>query len=422
MSTGYSLASRWDGNNYENFKAGADLRYVKQELNEITSGVNAFQWIDQNSPIPRSYSSNPGLFVEYDSGDALGARVTAGARVDYVGMNVLADADELAAVGINSEVSPLSAADIWGTDAVNQHELLGLGYLALDAVSEDGWSAGAGVGYGERAPNLTERYAIETFMFLIQNGLNTITGDPSLEKERLLQADLRLGSNVEDVRGEVRIFHAWVNDYITYEALSAVAAPPAGQIEQLNLKYVNTDLATLWGCEARADYEWREGVTPFATVKYIEGEDHSRNGSFDTLPATPGSPSIRVPGVRGAMSGTGVVAGDNEPLPSILPLESRIGLRWEERRERPRWGVEVAARVVDNQNRVAASLLETPTPGFTVYDLRTFWRPSENLQLVGGVENFTDKQFREHLDFRSPSGYTVFRAGVNFYVGTLLTY
>jgi outer membrane receptor protein involved in Fe transport len=350
------------------------------------------------------------------------ARVTAGARIDYVGMNVIDDADKLAAVGINSEISPLSAADIWGTDEVNQHELLGLGYLALDAEIQEGWTAGAGLGYGERAPNLTERYAIETFMFLIQNGLNTITGDPSLEKERLMQADLRMGAQAEDARGEVRIFHAWVHDYITYEALSAVPGPPFGQIEQLNLKYVNTDLATLWGCEARADFDWREGLTPFVTVKYVEGEDRTRNGSFDTQPATPGSPSVRVPGVRGTGSGTGVVVGDNEPLPSILPLESRIGLRWEERRDLPRWGVEIAARIVDNQNRVAASLLETPTPGFTVYDLRTFWRPTDGFQLVGGVENFTDKQFREHLDFRSMSGFTVFRPGINFYVGSVLTY
>jgi outer membrane receptor protein involved in Fe transport len=80
--------------------------------------------------------------------------------------------------------------------------------------------------------------------------------------------------------------------------------------------------------------------------------------------------------------------------------------------------------MVDNQDRVATSLLESATPGFTVFDLRGTYQPGtfENLLVVVGVENFTDKAYREHLDFRSPSGFEVLQAGVNFYVGSDLTY
>ena len=37
-------------------------------------------------------------------------------------------------------------------------------------------------GYAERPPTLTEMYAAETFMFVLQNGLNTVTGDPRLNR------------------------------------------------------------------------------------------------------------------------------------------------------------------------------------------------------------------------------------------------
>jgi outer membrane receptor protein involved in Fe transport len=99
-------------------------------------------------------------------------------------------------------------------------------------------------------------------------------------------------------------------------------------------------------------------------------------------------------------------------------------LRWEEPRATARWGVEISARLVDNQDRVAASLLERATPGFTVYDLRVFLRPTEQLQLVGGVENFTDKQYQEHLDYHpaNPAALATFRSGINFYFGSELQY
>lgn len=41
---------------------------------------------------------------------------------------------------------------------------------------------------------------------------------------------------------------------------------------------------------------------------------------------------------------------------------------------------------------------------------------------MAGVENFTDRFYREHLDFRSPSGASVWQPGANFYVGSELLY
>jgi len=78
--------------------------------------------------------------------------------------------------------------------------------------------------------------------------------------------------------------------------------------------------------------------------------------------------------------------------------------------------------MVDRQDRVATSLLETPTPGFTVWDLRSYWRATQRWLLIAGVENLADRNYREHLDFRSRSGIQMHQPGISFYFGGKATY
>lgn len=268
---------------------------------------------------------------------------------------------------------------------------------------------------------VTELYVAQSFLFLLQNGLNTATGDPRLAPEQVYQIDLGLSGDLGRLRGGISGFHAWINDYITFENIAVVTGPPGG-VQQVNLKYVNTDLATLSGGELYGEWDMTGWLTTFATMTYVEGRDHSRNGQFATRPATPGVPSFRASGLqRGFFSS--VTAAAEEPLPSISPLESRIGVRIHERGKQPRWGIEISARIVDNQDRVAASLLETPTPGFTVLDLRSYWQLTERLFCVAGVENIGNRTFREHLDFRSiGGGLQVFQPGTSGYFGAELSY
>jgi hypothetical protein len=42
--------------------------------------------------------------------------------------------------------------------------------------------------------------------------------------------------------------------------------------------------------------------------------------------------------------------------------------------------------------------------------------------MVAGVENFTDRTYREHLDYRSAQRLQMLQPGVNFYFGSELTY
>jgi len=419
-STGARAAFMWGDVDATQLTAGADFRYLRQELNELSSGRIGLNIFDNaNSPIPKSDAPNPGLFAELQTPLTEQWSLLAGARADYVAADILADAASLQNLGLQQPQSSL--AEILGTDDFDQEFGLWAAFLSAQYQIDDHWVATVSGGHSEQAPNLTEMYAAQPFLFVLQNGQNTVTGDPRLDSQRLWQIDVALRCEYERFRAGVNGFHAWIHDYITFEALSAFAGPPAGQIEQVNLKYVNTDLATLAGVEMYAEYDWLPRLTPFATLSFVEGRDHTRNGDFATREATPTTASERVYGLpRGTFSG--IPGAAEEPLPSIVPLESRLGLRLHQASDAPRWELEFLARVVAAQRRVATSLLESPTAGFATFDIRGRWQASEQLMLLAGVENLADRQYREHLDFRSPSGISVFQPGVSFYSGVELNY
>ncbi len=416
QSTGYTAVAAWGDAQEWQLRAGTDLRYLRQQLDEITSS-SEFDWSDANSPIPDSDLVNPGLFVDGRWSVNERWRFTGGARLDYAGAAVLEDPANLRSL----TPAELPLDHILGTDHFDRDFFLWSAYLTAEYEIDGCWTADAAAGYAERPPSLTELYAATPFMFVLQNGLNTVTGDPRLARERLGQFDLGLRYDNGYTRARIGGFHAWAGDYITFEATGTVPGPPAGEIEQVQLRYVNTSLATFAGAEAYGECDVTDWLTPFATLSYVRGQDQTRDGDFATRPATPIRPSTReYDKPRGYYSNQ--PGNSTEPLPSIYPLVSRVGLRLHSQEDASRWSVELAARMVARQTRVAASLLESPTPGFTIWDLRGYWRPRQNLLVIAGIENFTDRLYREHLDFRSPSGSQLFQPGISFYTGCELSY
>ena len=415
-SAGYRILGSWDLSQQTRLTAGTDLRLIQQSLDEFASGVKGFNFFDQvNSPIPNSQSVNPGLLAElrHDVDERLS--LTAGTRIDYVDARIDEDPANLQMLGIDGA----SLAAILGTNQFDQHFVPWAAFLTGQYQLDDDWKLTFGTGHSERPPSLTELYVAESYLFLLQNGENTATGDPRLAPERLTQIDLGLQLNHDRLRGGANGFFGWIQDYITFENMQ-VLRDAGGNPQQVNLKYVNTDLATLAGFESYLEYDATTWATLFATMHYVEGQDRTRNGQFATKIHSGATASTRVAGTRGSQSG--VTGPSSEPLPSILPLESRLGVRLRPPGQSARWSTELSARIVDNQNRIAQSLLESPTPGFTIWDLRGTWQATKSCFLVAGVENFTNKNFREHLDFRSSSGFRVLQPGINFYVGSELKY
>ncbi len=189
-------------------------------------------------------------------------------------------------------------------------------------------------------------------------------------------------------------------------------------MDDLGLALGNTDLATLAGFEISIERDVNDWLTGFAVISFLEGRDHTRSKPTRMGAIIRGnspSPFISADDPRSFVAGA-----DNQPLPSIPPLEARVGLRIKQPCDNPAWGAEIEARMVDSQDRIATSLFERATPGFTVWNIRGYWRPREKLTIVGGVENFGDRFYREHLDYLP--GFGVRRPGANFYLATELTY
>jgi len=145
-------------------------------------------------------------------------------------------------------------------------------------------------------------------------------------------------------------------------------------------------------------------ISFFGMMNFVEGRDHSRNkpARLSGFPDRSNNPS-----------------DDNEPLPGISPLETRLGILLQDSTPQKKGGVEWMARVVDNQDRVATTLEEIATPGFTTYNFRTYRRIDQWL-LTDGIENFTDEFYREDIDYRSGLGF--FRPEISFYGGAELNY
>ena len=196
-------------------------------------------------------------------------------------------------------------------------------------------------------------------------------GDPGLDKERVTQFDVGLNAKYDRFRGGINGYYSWVDDFITYDLFApsgGLGGFPAGA------GFVNTSQAIIAGVDAYGQLEATKAISLFGTFSYVEGRDQS--GNRNTLSFTPNG-------------------GAPEPLPGIPPLESRLGVIVHDPSPQRDWAVEFSARVVDNQDRVARSLEEIETPGFTTYDIRSYWRltrtETSSCLLTVGCENITDK-------------------------------
>jgi len=423
MSAGYRAAVTWGQPGDEQLTVGTDLIRIGTQLNDIvpehdiTLPFPPFPTVTvptQNYPIPRSHSNDIGIFAEHTQpyGDRL--TVHTGARVDLIATDARDAVPNLRDRLLNeTTLSALKQTDLdqqfypWSVFATVDYEL------------NSCWTLTGGTGYAMRPPTLTELYAAGPYIGSLQPGLTFVEGDPELDEERLFQLDLGVRADLGRTRMSLSGFHAWVHDYITYDDIGELYQPPFPPFvpgaDFQHVAYVNTELATLTGFELTAEHDICDWLTGFALMSYVEGRDHTRT-TPSRVAAIIRDENLLPAGTPRSFDG----ATDKEPLPGIPPLEARLGLHLHEPAADPIWGIELEARIVDQQSRVAQTLFEAETPGFTVWNARGYVRALENLTLFAGVENFTDRFYQEHLDYRSGRG--VYRPGVNFYFLTEFIY
>lgn len=386
-SIGYRLDWRWEESTHA-ARIGTDLIYLDTTLNDIEPFLPP---TDNNFPVPHSNSADIGIFADYTETVTDQLSVQLGGRVDLI-QTRSSDFVE----GVPLPVSFLLFSEL------EQNFTLWSAFLTADYQIDPHWALHGGVGFAQRPPSLVELYALNSFIGTLQRGLTFVLGDPQLDPERLQQIDLAMTWQYERFGGRLSGFYSWIDDYITYGRIT----PPATETGGLGqgVAFVNTDLATLSGFEVASQYEVSQSWSLFAKMFYVEGRDRARERA-----------SRLNPGPRSGLPGR-----NHEPLPGISPLEANVGVRWHDPSPDNLWGIELVTRIVDNQDRIAESLDEIETPGFTIWNVHSYWQLTDNVLFLTGVHNLTDKFYREHLDYRSGLG--VFQRGVNFYFGTDISY
>jgi len=371
-NTGFRIAPTWGDADDAQLTLGIDLHYTSQQLNEFDDFfADAPPPLYDNYPVPRSHMIDIGVFAELTAVLDSRWRLTTGARID--GVRTHADAEYRA-------VDPIGDEHIFsfGSDTDIDNTLYHA-FVSADYEIQPCLTLRFGFGHGQRPPSLTERFALEPFLTVVQSATSAILGDPDLKPERASQFDLALVGEYDDLRFRAVGFWSYVDEHITFAPAPGV--PPDPDLKLLD--FVNND-STLAGVELAAEYDLTPALAPFFDLRYVAGRNLQRG----------------------------------EPLPSIYPLETRLGIRWHDPYE-DRYGVEFVARIVDSQDRVANSLAELPTAGFTTCDLRAYWQAMDGLRITAGFENLFDKNYLEHLNVQIPA---VFEPGLNFYVATQMDY
>ncbi len=349
---------------------GADVRYLGQVIGEhfdleqtwIDTGGYPQSFSDPfDTNMPHAWSIDPGLFVEWSKPMTDEWTLAVGARVDFVQTKARGND-----VRLDSSLPG-------GTDNLRQNDILGAFYLTNKLKLDENWTLNGGFGEAQRPPTMIERYADGMFLGIIQSGFTRVIGDPALNPERDWQVDLGLSADYESWRGSINAFHAWVHDYITLED-DTVFLPADFQWARL-LRFTNTRLATLSGFEMAGEYHMLPHWSPYAKMSYVSGRDQAINA----------------------------------PLPAINPLEGTVGIRLHDAERGRRWGVELEARMVTQQDRLGTirvadsaelAVIEEHTGGFAIWNLRAYWNRTEKLSLVAGIDNLYDKNYQEHLDLR----------------------
>jgi outer membrane receptor protein involved in Fe transport len=375
-----SIATYGDADS-ESTKLGVDFRGIK---NRITEQDTLPQFAAPNTftrVVPNSDWLNPGLLAQREIKEEDQYAVRYGGRVDFVQTNV----------------GPYPSSPPFAVPATDRNFTLLSAFAALETQLDDVWKATTSLGHGQRAPTLFQLYADRVFVAGYQHGFTTQQGNPNLLEERVSQVDFQVDGEFADARLMGRAFYAYVDNYVTVQWAPNVLVngfPP--QIVN-GYQFVNSD-SSFAGVEFNSEYNVRSDVSVFANGSYTQGQDVGQFGG---------------------------------PVFGIYPFQSRVGVRLERGDQERGYGVELAARLVAAQTRVAdgnRGLVapfeqEQTTAAFQTLDIRSYLRLTRSMLVTLGVTNLANQAYQEHFDYHSgvgtpqnPSG-QVLQLGRNFYFG-----
>ena len=334
-------------------------RHIRREIADTATGnligPAAIVTIE-DTPVPDSTQRPIGVFAEdsFALNDRL--KLSIGGRVDQI--HTENDPSYLT----DSPASDVLIWDSYDDDDLSWSLVAGGVYNLTEKIDLN-----LSVARSFRSPTIEERY------FYGDLGGVVTVGDPELDSENgtFVEAgtDIKLGA----VKLNGQAFINIIDDMVIRQ--------PGGDLNgtPVDYKYVNAGKAQLTGFELAADWIAHESLLLSADISYVRGTDEEADTD----------------------------------LPSMPPLRSRVGARWNFGKA---YWIEPVATFVANQDKVAPG--EEETAGWGRLDIaagRTVLKTGAvSHDLVIGVRNITDKLYRDHMTVSR--GYDVFGMGRSVYV------
>ena len=151
--------------------------------------------------VPKASLVDPGIYTELSYAVTPYWTTITGGRVD-----------------LSDDGRHLHAGMLHPRTDLEQNDTLAAFYVRNVVELNPNWSTEIALGHSQITPDLFQRYSNGVFLGIIQSGFSRVVGDPTLDKEQLWQIDWSVDAKFERARGRASVFHAWINDYVTYGA------------------------------------------------------------------------------------------------------------------------------------------------------------------------------------------------------------
>jgi len=307
-----------------------------------------------------------GLFLENKRDINENLVWTLGLRSDYISYSIN-DPDAGFLEQYNNDIQPEDRFDISATTSITW--FLPKGYNLFVAAARS-----------SRSPELTE-----LFINHLSVGMDAYEyiGNPELKSEVNYQIDARIEKNIKGLTIFTDVFYSYVQDYITAAVDTTIPRIYNACMDpKFTKQFRNVDEVFLTGFEAGFDWKFAKNWHYNLSASYTYGQ----NVSWD------------------------------EPLAEITPLTFQTALAY----HAELFNAEIHGRIVDEQDRVAASFNESRTPGFAVFDFYADYKAFGVLDIMFSVRNIFDKNYVEHLS-RAYKGMDIqslyFEPGRSFNIG-----
>lgn len=227
------------------------------------------------------------------------------------------------------------------------------------------WNLFGGISQGFRAPNLSD---LTRFDSARSNEFEVPA--PGLDSEDYLQYELGVKGRRDDLAVQTSVFYTDISDQIL-----RVPTGNTNSSGEFEVTKENVGDGFVYGIEAAAAYEFREGWTAFTDATYMEGK-------VDTFP-------------------TSAPVAEREYIDRLMPFTAHAGVRWE-REDGRLWAESTATYAADADRLSTRDKKDTQrippggTPSYFLLDVRAGYRLGDTVDLTFAVDNVFDEDYRVH--------------------------